>query len=108
MQYEDKFDTQLEKYEIMKNKTYAAFIVRKNFLNRMISFENMALLKNETEVYEMQKLYHELEDHVQLIKSETVEMDYKLGLLEEEIKKTEKTIWEYKAKARYLKPERNN
>lgn len=107
-QYEDKFDSQLEKYEIMKNKANSALIVRTNLLNKMISFENMALLKNETEIFEKNKLYQELEDHVQLIKLETADLDYKLGLIEDDIKKTERTIWEYKAKARYLLPERNN
>lgn len=108
MQFEDKFDAQLEKYEIMKNKTNAALIVRQNLLSKMISFENMSILKNETEVFEMQKLYSELEDHVKIIKSETIDMDYKLNLIVEEIRSKQKIMADYKGKARYLLPERNN
>ena len=108
MEFEDKFDSQLNKYEIMKNKTQCALIVRKNLLNKMISFENMAILKNEVEVTEMNKLYQELEEHVMIIKSETLEMDYKLGLIVEEIKKKETALEESKAKKSYIIPERDN
>jgi hypothetical protein len=108
MQYEKDFDNQLEKYEIIKNKTKSAFNVRNNLLNKMISFENMALLKNETEVFEMKKLYNEIENQLKLIKSETADMDYKLCLIQDDKKKTTNLIMEYKTKSRYLKPERNN
>jgi hypothetical protein len=74
----------------------------------MISFENMALLKNETEIFEKKKLYNQIENQVKLIKFETEDMDYKLCLIQGDKNSTKKTISEYKAKAKYLKPERNN
>jgi len=106
--YEDKYEQQLSQYEIMKNKAYTAYLSRKNLLKKMHSFENISLIKNQVEIDEMQKLYHELEEHVQLIKSETLEMEYKLNLIEEDILKREKKISEYRQKNNVLITDRNN
>jgi hypothetical protein len=99
--YEDKCENNLYQYEIIKNKAYSAFLTRKNLLKRMHSFENISMIKNQVEVQEMQKLYRELEEQVQLIKSETLEMEYKLNLIEEDISKREKLISEKKKKKQH-------
>jgi len=106
--YEDKCENNLYQYEIIKNKAYSAFLTRKNLLKRMHSFENISMIKNQVEVQEMQKLYRELEEQVQLIKSETLEMEYKLNLIEEDISKREKLISEKKKKNNILIKDRNN
>lgn len=105
--YEDKYEQQLKQYEIMKNKAEAAFLTRKNLLAKMRSLENMTFIKNEVELQEMQKIYHELEEQVQLIKSETLEMEYKLNLIVEDIAKKEKSISYYKLKNSALLNDRN-
>jgi hypothetical protein len=92
----------------MKNKTNSALVVRNNLLSKMISFENMAILKSEVEVSEMNKLYQELEEHVMIIKSETLELDYKLSLILEDIKKKKTCLEDTKAKKVYIIPERDN
>ena len=96
--YEEKYEQQLYQYQIMKNKAYTAYLTRKNLLAKMRSFENMSMIKSQVEIEEMRKLYHLLEEQVQLIKSETLEMEYKLNLIEEDVKKKEKKIAVYKQK----------
>lgn len=92
----------------MKNKAFGAYLSRKNLLDKMHSFENMAMIKNEVEIEEMQKAYNELEEQVQLIKSETLEMEYKLNLVEDEISKKEKNIADIKHKNNTLVSDRNS
>lgn len=105
--YEDKYEQQINKYEIMKNKAHAAYLTRKNLLAKMRSFENMSMIKNQVQIEEKQKLYHQLEEQVQLIKSETLEMEYKLNLIEVDIKKKENKISDYQKKNVNVINERN-
>jgi len=105
--FEGKYKKQLFQLDIMKNKANTAYMTRKNLLTKMISFENMSMIKNEVQVEEMQKLYHELEEQVQLIKSETLEMEYKLNIIQEDIAKKEKMILESKKINNVVTRERN-
>jgi len=73
----------------------------------MRSFENISIIKNQVQIEEMHKLYNDLEEQVQLIKSETLEMEYKLNIVEEDIKKKAKDIAEYRQLNNNLTRERN-
>jgi len=107
LEYEDKYNEQLSQCEVMKNKAFNAFITRKNLLEKMISFENLSMIKNGIEFDDMQKVYHELEEQVKLIKSETLEMEYKLNIIQDDVVKKEKYISDYKQKNNILIRDRN-
>jgi len=106
--YEEKFEQQLNQSEIIKKKAEKAYLTRKNLLNKMRSLENITFIKNQVELEEIQKLYNELEQQVQLIKSETLEMEYKLNLIQEEVTKKEKRISYYKHKNSNCLSDRNS
>lgn len=105
--YENKYNEQLSQYEVMKNKAFNAFMTRKALLEKMISFENLTMIKNGIEFDDMQKVYHELEDQVKLIKSETLEMEYKLNIIQEDVVKKEKYVLDYKQKNNIVINDRN-
>ena len=108
LSYEDKFEQQFSQHEIMKKRAKSAYLSRKNLLTKMRSLENMTFIKNEVELEEMQKLYNELEEQVKLIKSETLEMEYKLNLIEEDIAIKEKRTNNYKQNNSALLSDRND
>jgi hypothetical protein len=92
----------------MKNKAEGAYMTRKNLSTKMRSLENITFIKNEAEFEEMQKIYHELEEQIKLIKSETLDMEYRLSLIEEDLVKKEKKISFYKQKNTAILNDRNN